>query len=230
MKIGFFADSHYTEKKVDDEFDRSRSAEKIRNAYSFFKKENCDLAVCMGDLIDDDVTHQKEIENLKVLSKIIKDSEIPTVCLTGNHDCFEFDSDEFYEVLGLRRPETMVFNDKTFVFIDACFTKKGKHYEPGDSDWTDTYFPHIDKLKAEIEKADGDVYVFVHQSLDLNVEEHHILFNAEEINALLADSGKVKAVFQGHYHPGMKSVHSNIDYITFPAMFSHEDAFYVLEI
>jgi manganese-dependent ADP-ribose/CDP-alcohol diphosphatase len=48
---------------------------------------------------------------------------------------------------------------------------------------------------------------------------------------MLAASGKVKTVFQGHYHPGHENELNGIRYITLPAMCEgEENRFAVYEI
>ena len=80
------------------------------------------------------------------------------------------------------------------------------------------------------DEAIGDVYVFLHQNIDPNIREDHRLYNSVEINDLLHESGKVKAVYQGHYHPGAESKHGDIEYFSFPAMCENENAHYILNI
>lgn len=226
MKIGFFTDSHYSSREG-----RKDSADKIKNAYKYFEEEKCDLVVFLGDLIDNDSTHEIEKENLKVVAKIINGSPLKTVCLMGNHDGFCIEQDVFYSILQNCTPETMKFDGKTLIFMDSCYTDDGVHYSPDvKDDWTNTRFPNVDALEKEIENAKGEVYLFTHQVLDTNAQEQHIIHNADEINEMIAKSGKVKTVFQGHYHPGLKSVHNGINYVTFPAMFENEKAYFVEEI
>ena len=46
----------------------------------------------------------------------------------------------------------------------------------------------------------------------------------------LTKSGKVKRVYQGHYHPGQTETSHGVEYITFPAMCEQEDARFVIEL
>ncbi len=231
MKIGIFTDSHYSSQEVTcGKRYNSRSLEKIKQAYGTFEAENCDLVICLGDLIDKEDFHEKEIENLKSIAKVIDKSPIKTVCLMGNHDAFAFTEGEFYEILGLTKPWVLRVGDKTLLFLDACYFKNGNHYLPGDSDWKNTFYPDSEALQKELEEAAGDVYVFMHQNIDPHVREDHQLFNAEEINRILSKSQKVKVVYQGHYHPGMESRLGNLRYVTFPAMCENERAYHILNI
>ncbi|MBQ8897667.1 MAG: metallophosphoesterase [Clostridia bacterium] len=231
MKLGMFTDPHYSSAEVTCGVRyNSRSLEKIKKAYEYFEKENCDLVICLGDLIDHEDSHERVVENLKAVAGVINSSPIPSVCLMGNHDAFTMTPEEFYSVLGRPEPGVIEKEGKTLVFLDACHSKTGAHYVPGDVDWTDTFYPHTEELKALLNRAEGEVFVFLHQNVDPDIQENHRLFNTQEMNAIFAASGKVKTVYQGHYHHGNRSVHNGISYITFPAMCENTNAVFIEEI
>lgn len=231
MKIGIFADSHYSSREVTcGSRYNSLSLSKIEKAYEAFAAEKCDLIICLGDLTDKDDSHAVEVENLKRCSKVINSASVETVCVMGNHDGFDFKKEEFYGILGEDTiPKTKCMDGKTLLFLDACYFKNGDHYQPGDSDWTDTFYPYEDALAKEL-KAHKEVYVFMHQNIDENIPEDHCLSNARQIRRILEASGNVKAVYQGHYHPGYESMKNGIIYRTFPAMCEIEKGYFVLEI
>ena len=232
MKLGIFTDSHYSSQDLTcGNRHNNKSLEKIRKAYQFFEEEKCNLVICLGDLVDNDTSHQKEIENLKEVAKVINESPVKSICLMGNHDAFAFTESEFYDILGGFKPESVEIDGKTLIFIDACYFKNGKHYMPGDFDWTDSFYPNIQDLKTQLDEAAGDVYIFIHQNLDPDIpDEDYRLYNFEEINCILHKSQKVKAVYQGHFHQGMNSKHGDIKYIAFPAVCENESAYYIEEI
>ena len=231
MKLGIFTDSHYSSAEVTcGNRYNSKSLEKIKSAYSYFEEQNCDLVICLGDLTDVESTHEKETENLRAIAKVMNQSPLKTLCLMGNHDGFAYTVKEFYGILESEQPDVHLLDGKTLIFLDACYFKNGLHYQPGDSGWTDTFYPHVEKLKSLLDGATGEVYIFLHQNIDPEIHESHRLFNAEEINKLILESGKVKAVFQGHYHPGAENVYGGVKYTAFPAMCQNEDACFVLEI
>ena len=231
MKLGIFTDSHYSSQEVTcGNRYNSRSLEKIKTAYTFFESQKCDLVVCLGDLIDKEASHENEVANQKKVADVINQSPIKTVCLMGNHDAFAFTEAEFYEILGDCKPKNVKAKEKTLLFLDACYFKNGNHYLPGDTDWTDTFYPHTEALKKQLDEASGEIFVLVHQNIDPNIREDHRLYNAAEINGILQKCGKVKAVYQGHYHPGMESKHGKIEYKTFTAMCENENAHFILNI
>ncbi len=231
MKIGIFTDSHYSSQELTcGKRYNSRSLLKIKEAYTEFEAQNCDIVICLGDLIDKEHTHLKEIENLKAVADVIKLSPIETVCLMGNHDAFAFTKEEFYEILQGCSPENKFYDGKNLIFLDACYFKNGKHYMPGDSDWTDTFLPDVLIFEKTLKEIDGETYIFIHQNIDPLVPENHRLFNADEINNIINKSKSVKAVYQGHYHAGKNSTHNGIEYIAVPAMCENEKVYFIIEI
>lgn len=231
MKIGIFTDPHYSSQELTCgvRYNR-RSLRKIEQALARFSEQRCDLVICLGDLIDKENDHTKEIDNLKQIAAVIKKYALPFVCVMGNHDGFAFEVDEFYRVLGIDPPSRLEFNGNHLLFLDACYFENGNHYRPGDSDWTDTCYPFTDTLKNELDHIKGNVYVFMHQNIDPEIDEYHSLSNAVEIRRILEQSGKVKAVYQGHYHHGNTATHNGIDYITYPAMCQNDEAVFFIDI
>ena len=232
MKIGLFSDSHYSSALLTCGVRyNSLSLDKIRNGYEEFSRCGCDLVICLGDLTDSEEDHLEETRRLGEIADIMSAFPFPTLCLMGNHDAFTFTEEEFYSVLGEdKRPRRIDTEDKVLMFIDGCYFSCGKRYSPGDKNWRDTYFPFRDRLEKELTEADKEVILFSHQNIDLSAPSDHRMSNAEELNGIIAASGKVSAVYQGHYHKGLRSRSSGIDFITLPAVCENENAFFVIEI
>lgn len=233
MKLGVFTDSHYSTQEVTcgNRFN-SKSLGKIKKAMDFFREEDCELVISLGDMIDRENDHAQEISNLRQVSDVLSGYDMPVYALMGNHDAFAFTTEEFYQVLGeCYRPEMISLEEKQLIFLDTCYFKSGIHYQPGDEDWTDTFLPDACQLKENLKKSGADkAYIFLHQNIDPSVHESHRLYNDEEVRKILEESEKTVTVYQGHYHPGRESVHNGIRYITFPAMCEREDAYFILEI
>lgn len=233
MKIGLATDPHYSSAEITcGKRYNSRSLQKLRQAYAYFAEERCDLVILMGDITDTEPNHEMERNNLREISALMDEyPDIPTVCLMGNHDSFTFMPDDFYAHIGeSRRPRTIKTEGATLLFADACYYADGARYAPGGTDWTDTFLPHTNELRDALEAAEGKVYLFMHQNIDPNIREDHRLSNDAEVRAILEASGKVKAVYQGHYHPGCVSEVNGIGYTALPAMCENEKSYTVIEI
>lgn len=232
MKIGIWTDSHYSTAEITC-WNRYNSAslKKIYHALLHFHQQHCDLAICLGDLIDKENDHEQEKANLLQIVQVFDSFSFPILCLMGNHDAFTFTTDEFYAILGEnRKPHFWQKDGKNLLFLDACHFQSGVHYAPGDSDWTDTFYPDTAELKKQLLLLQGDTYVFMHQNIDKGISTDHRLSNDAELRKILDQSGIVRAEYQGHYHPGFSSENAGIQYITFPAMCENDDAFFILDL
>lgn len=229
MKIGIFTDSHYSSSKLTCGCRyNNQSLRKIKEAYDFFEKEKCELVVCLGDLIDKENDKDREVKHLKEIADVITSYAMKTIVLMGNHDCFCFDREEFYAILEKCRPETFCLENKVLWFLDACYTKEGKRYTPPEGNWTDTCLPDLGKIGQELAQFSSEsIYIFLHQNVDGNIQEDHRVYNAAEFRALIENDGRVKTVYQGHYHAGMETKQNGIRYVTFPAMCQKEQAYYI---
>lgn len=234
MKIGLFADSHYSSMTVSCGTRRpSLSYGKIREAFEAF--EGVDCVICLGDLVDHSDSRDENIQKLGEIMELIRSFGLPFYSLMGNHDGDIFTAEEFDGYTGGSYPPFSVCMDgKTLVFLNANYSSDGKAYVPGKIDWTDAWIPEkqIGMLRNVLSNDEiKEAVVFVHQNLDLNVEKRHIIGNAAEIREILRASGKVRKVIQGHYHPGHDSIIDGIEYLTLPAMCEGERNHYeIIEI
>lgn len=238
MKIGMFSDSHDSDKAVTCTTRRpSMSYGKIREAMEAFREAGCDLVLCLGDLVDCCDTFEEDCARIGALSGLISSYGLPFYCLMGNHDYQNFTREQFAEFVPYP-PFFLRFGDLTLIFADANYadngTPEGVIYRKDAIDWTNAYLPadQCAKLREVLEdKETVNAYVFLHQNLDPSAERHHVIRNAEEIRKILRESGKVRGVYQGHYHPGRASVIDGIPYTTLPAMCEGEENSYrIVEI
>lgn len=234
MKIGIFTDSHYSSKEISNKTRRpSLSFEKIKQALEAFKDVDC--VICLGDLVDICDSYRESEAKLRAVGALIRDFGVPFYCLRGNHDCDIFTSKQFYSVLGFDRPEFVIKNgEKRLVFLDANYDVNEAEYIPGNVDWTQTMLPsdQLEALANVLNDQDAsEIYVFMHQNIDPDVQWQHILSNADQVRKMLAASGKVRVVIQGHFHPGHDNVLDGIRYHTLPAMCEGErNYFEIMEI
>lgn len=233
MKIGVFTDPHYSSAPLTcGKRFNNQSLRKIREAMQHFVRENCDLVIVLGDVTDTEPTRAQEADNVIQVSGVFREAGLETVCLMGNHDAFVFSEKEFYDLLGDQyRPRLISREGRHLLFLDACYYRTGVHYGPDQSkDWTDTFYPHTKELEEVLEKLEGRVYVFMHQNIDPLIPEDHRLSNDALLRDIFHNSGKVKAVYQGHYHPGHTAEAEGIRYTTFAAMCENEGAYHIIEL
>lgn len=85
MKIGIFTDPHFSSAdRTCGKRCNSKALERIDNALQYFLDEKCDMIICLGDLIDRDATHAKEIENLNKVSDAFSSCAVPIYAVMGN--------------------------------------------------------------------------------------------------------------------------------------------------
>lgn len=236
MKIGLFTDSHYSDKEISCKTRRpSLSYHKIGEAMDAFQHENVELVICLGDLVDSCYKHEDEPAALHKIGELILSYKIPFYCLRGNHDCDNFKEADFLKHSGFSAvPFALKHDGRLLLFLDANVKESGEKYLPRQVDWTDSIVPQeqVEQLKLALECADvSDIYVFIHQRLDDCDNSRYLVKNAVEIRTLLQNSGKVRKVFQGHYHKGDFQKIEQIEYITLQAMCEGEKNIYtVIEI
>ncbi len=151
----------------------------------------------------------------------------PTHFVLGNHDIYDLSKDEFLARVGV--PSTTWSIDLGgfhLVALDAQFSKAGKDY--GHSFWIvqGTIPPaQLEWLRADLAATSLPTIVFIHQPLDKEFETEAggpPVSNRLEVQAALAASGRVIAVFQGHSHENHHAIVDGIHYVTFAAMVDYD--------
>ncbi|MHB1151104.1 MAG: metallophosphoesterase family protein [Eubacteriales bacterium] len=229
MKIGLIADPHYSsDERIGNRYPR-RSLDKIYSAAKAFKSANVDLILCLGDMINDEAGHNEE--NLRLISEPLV-SVTECLLVQGNHDRELFTAEQLAKRTGMTAaPCSFVRGRIRIIALDGNFCSDGSPYRLHETDWTDTFLPgdQLAMLRSSLAESSEDTYIFIHQCLDPHAEAHHIVRNAAEVRAIIAESGKVKGVYQGHYHPGLESTVDCIPYHTLPAM-CENGLWYVIDL
>lgn len=230
MKIGLFADAHYSSQALTcGKRYNSLSLGKLREGYAFFAAQGCGLCISLGDLIDKNDSHAADVRHLEAVRDVIAASGVETVCVMGNHDAFTFTKEEYYGILGGCVPADRTADGLRLLFPDSCYFRSGERYTPAGGDWTDCFLPGAVAFLSALSESETPAAVFLHHGIDPAVPADHRLYNAGALFAGIRDSKKVKAVFQGHYHPGMRSRYGDVCYLTLPAVCEQENAFFVFD-
>ena len=230
VKIGLFADAHYSSQERTCGVRRNNlSLRKLRDACAYFVQQGCDLVVSLGDLIDKNDSRAEDVRRLEEVRGVIAGSGVETVCVMGNHDAFTFRKDEYYRILGGCEPADRTVDGVRLIFADTCFFTNGERYTPAGGDWKDCFLPEESAFLDRLSSSDAPVLVFLHHNVDPAVPESHRLANADALFRGIRDAGCVRAVFQGHYHPGLRSRYGDVRYVTLPAVCENENAFFVID-
>jgi len=223
MRLGLFTDPHYCNKELTCRNRRPvLSYGKVLEAMEHFRAAHVDLVLCLGDLIDDCGDKQLNAEKTVELISLIRSYDIPFYSLMGNHDAHVFTKEEFNHYTDDAFPPTCLHvKGKTLIFPDTNYNDDGTPYAPGKINWKNSCIPDHELAALTDILAHPDTeeaYIFTHQNLDPEVQVDHILRNAEAVREIIHKSGKVRTVFQGHYHKGHENMIDGIPYRTLPAM------------
>ena len=230
MKIGLFADAHYSSQEITCGVRRNNlSLRKLRDAYAYFAEHACSLCVSLGDLIDKNDSHAEDVRRLTEVSRVIAASGIETVCVMGNHDAFTFGKEEYYGILGGSEPADRAVDGVRLMFPETCFFENGERYSPAGGDWKDCFMPEEKAFLSRLYGSAAPAAVFLHHNIDPAVPQSHRLANADSLFKGIGDSGRVRTVFQGHYHPGARSRYAEVRYVTLPAVCENENAFFIVD-
>lgn len=232
MKIGLFADPHYSSQELTCGNRRNNlSLGKMRAALERFAAAGCDRVICLGDLTDTEDTKAQEEANMRAIAALFGEFSMPITVIMGNHDAYVFTPEEFYALLGGCEPTPIHGEGVHLLFLDANYTADGLRYTPHGFRWDDVGLPDPSALQAQLDALEGDVYLFMHQNIDPAIPAaDHRLANADEVCRIIEGSGKVKAVYQGHYHWGNRSGRNGVEYVTLPAMAVYDDTSIIIEV
>ena len=194
LRIGLLNDLHY-----------DGGVEALNHLYESVASLNhgdIALLVVLGDLIES----SSETNALRLLREVsaLCDSFHGTIrYMPGNHDLDYITKEQFYNALGCAGDEpTSRFNQEgiDFICIDGNFSPDGTEYACGNFNWEEAFIPEeqIAWLQKKLAAAKEPVVLFSHQRID--VPGKFSVKNHAAVRDVIRESGKVKAVFQGHQH------------------------------
>jgi len=183
-----------------------------------------DVAINLGDLIEDFNDHDQDIMNLNYVWDILKEIEAPFYSVIGNHDLRTMKTRrEVEEIMGYRS-STFSVNIKEFhlVFLGLNINQEVGGNE-GGIQRTRTVLPEdIQWMIKDLEKNQLPCMVFTHYGLaedDMRgnywfseCPESAVLQNRKEIKDILKKDRNVVGVFSGHQHWTKKIEEDGIDY------------------
>ncbi|MEI6892241.1 MAG: metallophosphoesterase [Pontiella sp.] len=158
--------------------------------------------VVMGDLVNGTCAEHAQ-QMLREVSALCETFKGTIYFMPGNHDLDHLSKAEFYTALGhVGHPSRFDFEVGGYRFIgmDCNFSPDGTEYERGNFHWKESAVPEeqLDWLSERLAASVLPVIVISHQRIDKKTK--FAVCNHVDVQHVIALSGKVTAVFQGHLH------------------------------
>jgi len=231
MKLVIFSDIHYAPEK--DTNDGPKAGRKlIQYSIPIVKKLineindsiHPDVAINLGDLIEDCKDHDEDIINLSFMWDILKEIRAPFYSTIGNHDLFSMQSEKEVE-------KVMGYEDSTFsvdsngyhlIFLGLIVNTQVDPGYGGTSKTRSMSNEDIEWLKKDLEQNHLPCIVFTHYGIaedDMKgnywFEEcpnSALLENRKEVKDILKSDNNLIAVFSGHQHWTKKIIEDGVSY------------------
>ena len=192
-----------------------------------------DLVIELADFVNGWVVLGVEPGDPGRIPQILEDAEAiysrfdgPSYHVIGNHDLYNLSKEEYLARVNITKTYYS-FDAEAYhiIILDVQYDEDGE-----DLAYTYTgvrgFLPEQEMqwLREDLAATERPTIVCVHQMLDTQPTEAGwtLIGNAAEVRSLLANSGVVIAVFQGHDHANRYSLINGIHYITFKAMVDQE--------
>jgi len=219
LRFGLLTDLHYADKPPNGSRHYRETPAKLAEAVERFSHDKPDFTVELGDLIDAAPDVPSEKRWLATIHDQCSQIPGPKHYVLGNHCVDTLTKAEFLD--GVEQKESYYSFDAGgfhFIALDACFRSDGVPYGRNNSVWTDANIPpaELEWLRSDLAGTKHPTIVFAHQRLDGS--DRHCVKNAAAVRAVLEDSRRVRAVFQGHSHKNDYKHINDIHYATLVAM------------
>lgn len=230
-KLVIFSDIHYApERPVNNGsiIDRKLTEYAIPILEQLIDKINNDIkpdvAINLGDLVEDFNDHDKDIINLNFIWNMLKDINVPFYSAIGNHDLRSMSSrTEVEQIMGYEYSTFSVdILGYHFVFLGLNVNKTSTVESGGILKTRCISEEDLEWLKNDLEKNELPSLIFTHYGLaedDMKGNwwfeknpDHAVLGNRKEIKEILKNDENLVAVFSGHQHWTKKTIEDGISY------------------
>lgn len=219
VRFGLLTDIHHADRPPAGTRHYRESLGKVRDAVAELNRQKASLAFELGDFIDAGPDVKTEIGFLKTVEAEYGKFRGRRHHVLGNHCVYTLTKKEFLQTVGAKTTQfSLDHGGVHFIVLDACYRADGKPYGRKNFDWTDSNIPPaaLTWLANDLAATDKKCLVLIHQRLD--VGGHYGVKNAADVRKVLETSGKVLAVFQGHYHRNDYRQIGGIHYATLRAV------------
>jgi len=230
LSIGLFADPHCGRGVLATRHFGDSPA-KLAAAVDAFNARRVDFVVNLGDTIDrleDDPTDPREY--VAEARAVVDRFNGPRHVVLGNHDVACLTKADFLaQAGGAGGASTYSFDHGGFHFVvlDTNHFEDGSDITPETTseDWSDEWLgqAQLDWLADDLAAAgETPTVIFSHAELGPRfldgAEQPHAVKDSDVARAIIQSAGNVRAVLQGHNHPGQIATWADIPYITLSAM------------
>lgn len=182
------------------------------------------VAINLGDLVEDFNNHDKDIINLNFIWNMLKDIKVPFYSAIGNHDLRSMSSrTEVEQIMGYEHSTFSVdILGYHFVFLGLNVNKTSTVESGGILKTRCISEEDLEWLKNDLEKNELPSLIFTHYGLaedDMKGNwwfeknpDHAVLGNRKEIKEILKNDENLVAVFSGHQHWTKKTIEDGISY------------------
>ena len=209
-----------------------QSLGKLAECVDRMNAEKVDFLIELGDFKDQGrpPVERDTLAYLQDAEAVLRRFDGPTYHVLGNHDTDSISKAQFLACV----TNTGVDRDRSYysfdikglhcIVLDANYRSDGVDYDHGNFDWTDANVPghELDWLRKDLAVAPGPAVILIHQLLDGT--DSVSVRNAQQVRAILEESGKVQVVFQGHHHEGRYNRIEGIHYYTLRAVVEGQGA------
>lgn len=228
VTFGIVTDIHFAEIPRSGTRMYAQSLDKLKECVDTMNIYNVGFVVELGDFKDmsQPPDEQKTLGFLEKVEAVFSGFNGPRYHVLGNHDEDCISKEQFFSIAKNSGTDSTKsyysFNSGGFHFVvlDANYDSTGKDFDHGHYNWGDPNIPEkeLKWLEEDLKESKNPVIIFIHQLLDGAV--HYQVRNASQVRDILEKSGKVKCVFQGHFHDGNYSEINGIHYYTLVSLVS----------
>lgn len=229
-KLIIFSDIHYLDKRpetVDVYLSRKLTQfsipiiDKLIDEINIYKP---DLCICLGDLIEDTLNHDKDIINFTYIWNKLKRIKVPFYSVLGNHDLRTMNSRHELEKIMEIENATVSFdlNSYHFIILTSSIGKNSNREDGGIYKAQCISEKEINWLKKDLAKNTLPCIIFTHYGLAEdkqignywfeNEPQAGLIKNRKTIKKIIKKDNNVIAVFNGHQHWTKVLQEDGIDY------------------
>ena len=251
VTIGIFTDAHYAHKDNSNGRYYTASKQKVKDAVDTFNAQSVDLAVSLGDIVDNEYEYYGDI------AAYVDKLNMPKYQVLGNHDFINpFSEDQQNAALkqiGVKeRYFSVVKEPFRLIFLDGSDIAMYSHPVASEEYRLaeDIYYTLRDDEEANAKRYNGAigekqqkwlenelkdaeaknqiVFCFCHIPFAIDGAKQYTLWNGEDMVDLISPYKCVKAVIAGHHHEGGYADDGGLHHITLKGMVLGEENSYAV--